>query len=173
MWIAKGVRIEFRFRQFNAICRILDVAGHCLNDMERIDITDKVSIQPTIQFDFLDKLLDFHNDYSCIRISCDPLTRIIKFYFLNGSDYYSLTFENSEYHYVDFEDFGLASKNGLCLDDFSKLDWKEVNGQGIEFNNTGQFKYFQANFIDGLCFIIRAEKCFLVKELLIYIFIQR
>jgi hypothetical protein len=65
---------------------------------------------------------------------------------------------------VDYEDFGLASKNGLGLDDFSKLVWKEINGQGVDFNNTGQFKYFQLNFIEGLCFIIKTEKCFLVKE---------
>lgn len=132
--------------------------------MERIDITDKVSTEPTIEFEFHDKLLDFHNDFNCARISCDPLTRTIKFYFLNNSEYYSLTFENSEYHYVDYEDFGLASKKGLCLDAFSKLEWKEVNGEWIEFNNAGQFKYFQADFIEGLCFIVKAEKCFMVKE---------
>ncbi len=140
------------------------VVCHCTTDMERLDITDKVLTDSTIEFEFHDKLLDFHNDFSCTRISCNPLTRIIKFYFLNSSDYYSLTFENSNYHYVDYEDFGLASKDGLCLDDFSKLEWKEINGQGVEFNNSGQFKYFQANFIEGLCFIIKAEKCFLVKE---------
>lgn len=138
--------------------------GHCTTDMERLDITDKVSTEPTIEFEFHDKLLDFHNDFNCTRVSCDPLTGTIKFYFRNSSEYYSLTFENSEYHYVDYEDFGLASKNGLCLDDFSKLEWKEVNGQWIEFNNAGQFKYFQAGFIEGLCFIVKAEKCFLVKE---------
>jgi len=132
--------------------------------MERIDLTDKVSFDPTIEFEHFGRQLDFHNDFSCTRISCDPSTRVIKFYFLSSSDYYSLTFENSEYHYVDYEDFGLASKNGLCLDDFSKLEWKEINGQGVEFNNTGQFKHFQLGFIEGLCFIIKAEKCFLVKE---------
>ena len=132
--------------------------------MERVDITDKISTDPTIQFEYLDKLLDFHNDFSCTKISCDPLTRVIKFYFLNSSDYYSITFENSEYYYVDYEDFGLASESGLCLDDFSKLEWKEINGQGVEFNNAGQLKYFQANFIEGLCFIVKAEKCLVVKE---------
>jgi hypothetical protein len=132
--------------------------------MERLDITDIVSTEPTIEFEFHDKSLDFHNDFNCTKISCDPLTRTIKFYFLSTSDYYSLTFENSEYHYVDYEDFGLSSKSGLCLDDFSKLEWKEINGQGVAFDNAGQFKYFQANFIEGLCFIVKAEKCFLVKE---------
>lgn len=132
--------------------------------MERIDLTDKVSFDPTIEFEYFGRQLDFHNDFSCIKISCDPLTRVIKFHFLSSSDYYSLTFENSEYYYVDYEDFGLASKNGLCLDDFSKLVWKEINGQGVEFDNNGLFKYFEVNFIEGLCFIIKTEKCFLVKE---------
>lgn len=132
--------------------------------MERVDLTDKVSFDPTIEFEYFDRQLDFHNDFNCIKISCDPLTRVIKFYFLSSSDYYSLTFENSEYYYVDHEDFGLASKIGLCLDDFSKLVWKEIDGHGVEFDNNGQFKYFQLNFIEGLSFIVKTEKCFLVKE---------
>ena len=138
--------------------------GHFTTDMERLDITDRISTEPTIEFEFHHKLLDFHNDYYCNRISCDPLTKTIKFYFLSSSEYYSLTFENSEYHYVDYDESGVISKNGLCLDYFSKLEWKEINGQWIEFNNAGQYQYFQVGFIEGLCFVVKSNKCFLVEE---------
>lgn len=133
--------------------------------MDKIDLTDKVSFDPTIEFEYFGRQLDFHNDFRCNKITCDPWAKIIKFYFLGQRDYFSLTFENSKYYYFDFEEVGQGNDFGLTLDDFSKVLGKETeDGTFIEFNNDGRFKYFDLTFWGGLSFIIETKKCFLVKE---------
>lgn len=133
--------------------------------MTRIDLTNKVSFDPTIEFEYFGRQLDFHNDYSCNKITSDTTAKTIKFFFLGQEDYFSLTFDNSRYYHIEFDEYGQGNDFGLTLDDFSKVIGIETNdGKYLEFNNEGQFKYFQLTFWGGFSFIIETEKCFLVKE---------
>jgi len=102
-------------------------------------------IKNLVQYDYNNHYYDFHNDYSCEKISYSDSILLIVFKSLIDGLFLSLKFTEVKITTVDF--FNVKEIEGLTLDNFYR-GRVELNGELIEVSENGR-GYFYLEFYEG------------------------
>ncbi|ATL49402.1 hypothetical protein COR50_20700 [Chitinophaga caeni] len=102
-------------------------------------------IKNLAQYDYNNHYYDFHNDYSCEKISYSDSILLIVFKSLIDGLFLSLKFTEVKITTVDF--FNVKEIEGLTLDNLYR-GRVELNGELIEVSENGR-GYFYLEFYEG------------------------
>lgn len=102
-------------------------------------------IKNLAQYDYDNRYYDFHNDYSCEKISYSDSILLIVFKSLIDSLFLSLKFTEVKITTIDF--FNVKEMEGLTLDNLYR-GRAELNGELIEVSENGK-GYFYLEFYEG------------------------